>query len=214
MKDTIVPTASFSPMPLLCALLRGETPAWPATSDDVSIAVFLRTARCHGVTPLLDAKFVESGLQESWPQAIRQTCHEDAVAQAMHELATRAETGRILAMLGRAEIRPLLLKGTGLAYSHYPSPVLRPRADVDVLVAPSEREAAWRILQDLGYRRIGGPAGTFGGYQLELHYDDPRGVTHNVDLHWRISNAQSFAWLFTFEDLAAASPHPLTAPCP
>ena len=43
------------------------------------------------------------------------------------------------------------------------------------------------------------------GYQYELHHVDPRGVTHNVDLHWRISNAQSFAWLFAFDELAAAA---------
>ena len=39
---------------------------------------------------------------------------------------------------------------------------------------------------------------------------DAHGMACSVDLHWRISNAQSFAWLFAFEELAAAS-RPLDA---
>ncbi len=32
-----------------------------------------------------------------------------------------------------------------------------------------------------------------------------RGIAHNIDLHWRISDQQSFAWLFSFAELAAAA---------
>lgn len=203
--------------PLICALLRGEPVAWPAANADESIVVFLDDARSQGVMPLLDARFVagsvgdgvsdgaDHGVANTWPEAIRRACHDDAINHGGRELASRAETTRVLAALDREGILPLLMKGTGLAYSHYPRPALRPRADCDLLVAPSQREAARRILHDLGYRRIGGPAGKFVGYQYELHRVDPHGVTHNVDLHWRISNAQSFAWLFAFDELAAAA---------
>ena len=203
-------------LPLICAMLRGESVAWPAANGD-SIVAFIDDARSHGVTPLLDARFVsgtvsggvskgpDHGLANTWPETIRRACHDDAINHAGRELASRAETTRVLAALDRAGVRPLLMKGTGLAYSHYPRPALRPRADCDLLVAPSQRDAARSILHDLGYRRIGGPAGKLVGYQYELHRVDPHGVTHNVDLHWRISNAQSFAWLFAFDELAAAA---------
>ena len=209
----MIATTALPSLPLICALLRDELPAWPEGADDDYVEELLRAARYHGVTPLLDAKFSNRCLQSTWPEAIRLSCHADAVAQAMRELATRAETNRLLAALGSAELVPLIMKGTGLASSHYPSPVFRPRADCDLLVAPSDREAARKILLDLGYRRIAGPAGAYVGYQCGLHYDDPRGVGHNVDLHWRISDEQSFAWLFTFDELSAAAvPVPALGP--
>lgn len=194
-----------SSIPLICALLRGEVPRWPSEIQSDDLAAFLAAARYHGVTPLLDREFVSRPELGSWPDPIRRACHVDAIEHAKRELATRAEMSRILAVLGSAGIASLLMKGAALAYSHYPSPALRPRADCDLLVAPLDRQAAFRFLQDLGYRRVNGPAGTFVGYQLELHYDDPRGIKHTIDVHWHISNAQTFAWLFTFEDLCATS---------
>jgi hypothetical protein len=123
----------------------------------------------------------------------------------MYELASQAELTKVIEGLARSRIKPLLLKGAGLGYSCYPSPALRPRADTDLLVRPSERDKAHRVLEEMGYKRKSGPAGTFVGYQLELHRTDRLGVRHNVDLHWRISNAQSFAWLFPFDDLTASA---------
>ena len=210
-------------LPLLCALLRGESPAWPADAGDEAAEAFLREARYHGVTPLLDARFRKSGSdphfgslsgrvgwEANWPEAILTACREDALVQAVNELARRNELVRVLAGLAEAGVAPLILKGTALAYSHYADPALRPRADTDLLVAPPDRDAALRILRELGYRRVTGPAGTYVGYQAEMTRIDAHGMACSVDLHWRISNAQSFAWLFTFDELAAAS-RPLDA---
>lgn len=211
-------------LPLLCALLRGESPAWPADAGDEAAEAFLREARYHGVTPLLDARFrnpasdtrirpgggERAGSETSWPEAIRRACREDALVQAVNELRRRTELVRVLDVLAAAGVAPLVLKGTALAYSHYADPALRPRADTDLLVAPPDRDAALRILRELGYRRVTGPAGTYVGYQAEMTRIDAHGMACSVDLHWRISNAQSFAWLFTFDELAAAS-RPLDA---
>lgn len=201
----MTPAPAPPALSLICALLRGESPTWPASSDQDGIDAFLATARSHGVAPLLDVRFADGALPAIWPEVIRRACHADAISETVHELAARAETLRVVAALDRAGVRSLLMKGGGLAYSHYPRPALRPRADCDLLVAPSQRDAAWQILQSLGYRRISGPAGKYVGYQFELRHDDPRGFTHDVDLHWRISNAQSFAWFFAFEELATAA---------
>ena len=193
-----------STTPTICALLRGESPEWPAPAGDDGIAEFLRDARYHGVTPLLDARF-RATEAHGWPTAIRQACHEDALVQSMRELMRRTELVRILAALTTVDIVPLILKGTALAYSHYPSPVLRPRADCDLLVAPAFRDAGARVLRKLGYGRVSGPAGDYVGYQFEMAHTDSHGATFTVDLHWRISNAQAFAWLFDFDELASAS---------
>lgn len=192
-------------LPLICALLRGESPAWPADAGDEAVETFLREARYHGVTPLLDARFRQAGSSCDWPEEFRRACREDAVVQAMRELAHRTELVRVLESFAQAGIAALLMKGTALAYSHYADPALRPRADSDVLVAPRDRDAALRILRDMGYRRISGPAAAHVGYQSEMTRTDGRGETTSVDLHWRVSNAQSFAWLLDFDELAAAS---------
>jgi len=220
--------------PLLCALLRGESPAWPPGAGSGDVDAFLREARYHGVTPLLDAQFRKSGsdphsprklgsdlhspgaeesrkggsdphFEDRWPDAIRRACRDDALVQAMNEFRRRTELVRVLAELAKAGIAPLILKGTALAYSHYADPVLRPRADTDLLVAPSDRDSSMRVLRALGYRRVSGPAGAHVGYQFEMTRIDPHGAAYSIDLHWRISNAQAFAWLFSFDELAAAS---------
>ena len=51
------------------------------------------------------------------------------------ELLRKHELVRVLEALARAEVATLLLKGTALAYSLYPAPTLRPRADTDVLIS-------------------------------------------------------------------------------
>jgi hypothetical protein len=73
MHDFAVAIATPSPISLICALLRGEKPGWVADASDGSFEVFLRTARCHGTTPLLDAKFTDGEQREAWPDAIRRT---------------------------------------------------------------------------------------------------------------------------------------------
>jgi len=155
-------TVTAPNLPTLCALLRGESPDWPSFVDNTSIEAFLSGARYHGVTPLLDARFgamPASGLPQvkggstpagdagttSPPEAIRRACHEDALVQSMHELQQRTELVRVLAALTAAGMAPLILKGTALAYSHYASSMLRPRADCDLLVAPAFRDAGARV---------------------------------------------------------------------
>jgi hypothetical protein len=189
---------------LICRLLAGDTVTWTRAGTE-PIDDFLEVGRYHGVLPLLDAKFQSGKDFAAWPQKILVACHEATLARIAYELAHGAEIERVLAALSNAAVTPLLLKGTGLAYSIYSSPMLRPRSDSDLLVPPELRETASRTLEKLGYDRIGGPAGKFVGYQLQLLYRDARGFVHNIDLHWRISNEQSFAWLFSFADLAAAA---------
>lgn len=193
------------PSPLIRAALRGEWPAWPADSDAAFAAGVLRCARHHGVAPLLDLQQRRAGDACRWPDAVRRELRNEAVVHAQRALASTAEVDRILRALAAGGRKPLLLKGTGLAFSHYAYPALRPRADIDVLIEPADGPAGARALHALGYRRIAGPAGRYVGYQIELARDDPAGVTHTVDLHWRISNAQSFAWLFTHAELAASA---------
>jgi len=197
--------APGSPEQSICAILRGEATDWDRGSDPKAVSRFLEAGNDHGVLPLVDAALRSRADVDAWPGAIRAACHERARVQAMHELAHRAEIGRVLEALTEARIGSLLLKGTGLAYGCYPDAILRPRVDTDLLVPREAGEAASGILEAMGYRRALGSAGRFVGYQVALHRDELNGVRHSIDLHWRISDLQSFAWLFSFDELAAAA---------
>lgn len=221
-----------STLPVLRALLQGDRAAWPDAADDAWIAGFLREARWHGVVPLVAARLhppaadpassaaarchdVEQRIQQNAavaPEPIRRAVRDEALVQAMREKLLRAQLRRVAAALAQPGIDALLMKGTALAYGLYPDPALRPRADTDIVVAPTARAAAQRALHDLGYRRGHGPAGSCVGYQVELSRVDTSGET-TLDLHWRVSNAQSFAWLFTHAELAASAlPVPALGP--
>jgi len=266
--------ASFQP--LLCALLRGESPAWPAAGGDADIEAFLREARYHGVVPLLDARFREKvgsdptswegrsdpgsadssddpgrekvgsdptsreggsdpgsadssddpgrawpdALRRAWPEAIRDACREDALVQSMRELVHRTELVRVLAQLANAGVAPLILKGTALAYSHYADPALRPRGDTDLLIPESQILPVAAVLDRLGYARGHGVTGALISYEANWSLDTTAGITHNLDIHWRINNSQILAKLLTYDELAlratplsAFDPH-ARAPCP
>jgi hypothetical protein len=121
----------------------------------------------------------------------------------MYELAHRAELPRVLSALAQAGIEPLILKGTALAYSHYPSPTLRPRGDTDLLVPPDAAAAVARVLQELGYANESSASGEFASCEANWSRIDGLGKSHHLDVHWRASNRRILARVITYEELAA-----------
>lgn len=146
---------------------------------------FRERADYHGVWPL-----VAGGAE-----ALR-----DAAAV---ELLRRRELLEVLRALDDAGVAPLLLKGTALAYSIYPSPVLRPRADTDLLIPDDDRERLEGALLALGYHKPPTISGSLVRYQCGYGREDRFGVEHVLDVHWRVSNTQLFAGALDYEDLAA-----------
>jgi hypothetical protein len=112
-----------------------------------------------------------------------------------------AETSRVLAALVDVGIRPLLMKGLPLAYTHYAAPQLRTAVDVDMIVDPVEFEAAIREFSTLGYTALGDGAVT----QVALVRRDERGAPHVVDLHSHFSGGDLFPDLPAFAELAERS---------
>jgi hypothetical protein len=198
---------------LICATLRGEAPEWPDGNDEAAAARFIGSLRFHGMTALFGAALAGSARGEGWPASVAQWCREQNIAQAVVEMSARAELARVLKACAEARIRPLLLKGAALAYSHYPNPVLRPRGDVDLLVPQFARQAAETTLRRLGYVEALQVAGEFASYQAGWSYRDTLGVDHEIDLHWRIHNSQLLSRLLDYEELVSrAQPLPELAP--
>jgi hypothetical protein len=188
---------------IVCAVLRGEKAAWNDGGDPSAIQGFLGACRYHGVLPLLGQAMGRDAAFRAWPQEIRSVCSNATRQQAMYELAQRAEMVRVLAALAAVDIAPLVLKGTALAHSHYPSPALRPRADTDLLIPPDRRWETAQALEALGYTKGEGMEGEFITTQASWSRTDGLGATHHLDVHWRISNSQVLARTLGYGELVA-----------
>lgn len=124
-----------------------------------------------------------------------------------------AEMRRVMDALGGAGIRAVILKGSALAYTLYPEPWCRTRADLDLLVARADRAAAGRVLQAAGY----GPGDLVSGTWLMQQDLWERALvpdaTQMVDVHVEFTNRAFFAEHFpAAHGLAHAVPAPFAGP--
>lgn len=194
---------------LLAAAIRGESPAWPAGGGPAA-ADLLRVAAEQGLDVLVAAR---AETLTTWPLEIRAALGARLRDACVVEAVREREIVRLLAQLHEAGVRPLLVKGTALAYSHYEAAHLRPRVDTDLLVAAEEVERATVVLEAMGYSRTAQNVGQLVSHQIALVRLDAHGVWHAVDVHWRLANPQVFANLLPVAELiASAVPLPALGP--
>ena len=182
----------------LRAALRGEAAPWPSDLTDGEVSALA----AHGVVPLL---YAAQPLPQFRPEAIRAAAIEPLRADDLRDVL------RSLAMAG---IDVLVLKGTALAYQIYTAPELRPRADVDLLIARDSVAAATRVLESLGYTAAVTSGDRHALRQVSFSRTDAYGVGHEYDVHWDVANNPVFATALRFEELwprstplASLSPH-------
>ncbi len=178
----------------------GEPDSVPSRAD-ASIDALTRRARFHGALPLIHAH--AAALAGVAPRALLDAAASEARAFAAFELAQRPLIAEVVDALDRAGCRPLLLKGAALAHSHYAAPWQRPRADIDVLVAPETRSAAEAALAARGFERAPQLPGDLVSYQATWTARGDGGREHSVDLHWRVNNALTLARLLAHSELVA-----------
>ena len=186
---------------LICSLLRGEAVGWQGVGVDGEITDFLARADYHGVAPLVDVCLRNPLLTNGWPDAIRSRCRQRAIFEAVRNLAQHGEIARLLKGFHEAQLRPLILKGTALAYNLYPSPALRPRSDIDLLVPACDKRRSEEVMRSMGYVLDGVPMGKHISHQSSWSHVDRLGTTHDVDLHWRANNSPVLAKLLDYRDM-------------
>lgn len=185
---------------LFCSILKGEIRRWlPASS--LELQRFINYLRIHGLTTLFFDAVMKNGDTLAYPAELITCCHEQFRARAIIEIATQRELSRVLLALRASGIKPLLLKGTPLAHTHYPNPIVRIRGDTDLLIPREQRTRTQQILQDLGYETTIHVTGEFISYQTTWSREDDLGVLHDLDVHWRVNNSQVLAQLLTYEEL-------------
>jgi hypothetical protein len=185
----------------LAAILRGEHPAWPS-GDERFAESFLERAEYHGVLALIHGLLKrDPEAVRDWPPAVLQSCRDSAVGQVMWELRHRALLTETLSQLAAASIRPVLFKGTALAYTLYPEGVLRSRGDTDFIIPPQAQSIVANTLSALGFERGCAVSGESVSYQASFTRTEPSGDAHTLDVHWRINNSELLSRLFTHEEL-------------
>jgi len=122
---------------------------------------------------------------------------------AVIEALRARELGRVLDALDEGGVRPVLMKGAALAYTHYERPELRPHSDVDFMIPADARDTVARALTAIGYCRPAEIDGDIAIGQFHFTREDEHGYQHALDVHWRASNVRAFADVVTYEELAA-----------
>jgi putative nucleotidyltransferase-like protein len=197
----------------LCARLSGE---------DVPLSsTIVATARRHRMHLVLAAAARAEELAEPAGAAILAELRKAEVVEIIRERTLRS----LLHQFAAAGVDALLLKGAGLAYTLYPSPHVRPRADLDLMVARAALERAGSTLAAGGWMRAAESDAEL--VTAERHYvlsgvlGGPAAFAEQLDLHWKIAIPQLFGDTVTFEELrsravpvAALGPHARTLSAP
>ena len=189
--------SSREPLTLIAAFLRGNVTRWSDLALDAQ--TFLDLCREHEVEGLCFERLSKLDSTAGWPRQVWEELSDAARTRAAEELLRKAEIRRVVAALADAGIRPILLKGTPLAYTVYDSPASRPRADTDVIVSGADVEAARQVMRSLSYVETVQCHELLS--QFEVQRCDRFGVIHAFDVHWSISTQPVFAGLLTYDAL-------------
>jgi hypothetical protein len=192
------------------AVLRGETVGWGSVG--ATAADFAAACREQDLMGLVYRRLSGSGWR-NWPRDVRTAVEREARAAAAAELLRKREVTVALNGLAAHGIRPILLKGTPLAYTVYESPSQRPRGDTDLLIPRDQVNRAREVMARLGYGATNYCDGELLFRQFELARADRFGVDHRFDVHWQISTQAAFADLLSYAELdAEAVPVPGLGP--
>lgn len=183
-----------------------NSPQWPGQADTEIEKKIWQAGMEHGVLALCSYKLHSIAAENSLSGSLRERLKSIERQAAITELLREKEIKDILARLAAEDIQPLLLKGTPLAYSLYPAPYLRPRCDTDFFFTDNGvAEQAWNMVREMGYRRPHAVSGKFVSHEFSCFRTGPAGLSHCLDFHWKLSNNQTYARIFSFDELMDAS---------
>ena len=190
---------------LSCKALRAEPAPWPEAAHPDFGAQFLEGTAYHGVQGLLHHQIRSAPGWNGWPADLCEGLARETRRETALELVRKPKLVRVLDALAERGVHPLLMKGTPLAYTHYPSPSLRQRGDTDMLIRKPDLETTRQVLAELGYEHQNAVSGELVSYQFTTIKRDVHGVPHALDVHWKITNCQALAEALTYQELAFQS---------
>jgi hypothetical protein len=165
----------------------------PASPPAMVSSEVLHQLERHRLAPLAWDALTTSGAAAAWPEPLQASLRRASAAQALVSELLDAELRRVVAAIGAAGIRAVLVKGAALAYTHYRRPHLRPRSDSDLVIDEADRDATANVLSTLGYVRSDAVDGGLITQQFQWTRVLNPGLVHAVDVHWRVFNPHLFA---------------------
>jgi hypothetical protein len=135
---------------------------------------------------------------EELPEACAERVAKEAIDRTKWELRHRQCLAALFDRMADVGIRPLVLKGTALAYWLYDEPAARVRGDTDLLVAESELDGARAALAQSGFA---GGAASRHALQEQWLFAAEDGSRHEIDLHWHALNSPALAHILAPDEL-------------
>jgi hypothetical protein len=162
----------------------------------------VQSAIDNGVAQLLHHVLSRSESWSEFPASFRESLTRPVRQSMAYDMVREQDLGPLLGQLHEAGIRYLLLKGAGLAFTHYERPFLRERCDTDILFADQATfDRAWVLLKSLGYQRRNTLSGEFVGYQHCCWRQIGSGTQQALDCHIKINDYLFYADAFGFDEL-------------
>jgi hypothetical protein len=151
---------------------------------------FLETLRFNRLTPLIYHTLAQFPQQEVGEVPLLEELRQDYFAGLRLYQTQERETLHLLEVLSSAGVEVILLKGGDIRRRVYDDPVCRPMSDVDVLIAPAERDQARTALSRKGYTMMSHDLGIRPGFNVRFGWEETYASARSdefwVDLQWEI----------------------------
>lgn len=135
----------------ILSLLKNELPILPDISREQWDELFF-LLKSHYISPLIYHRVSVLPRELQPPTEVVNQLRTAFLNNRVQCFKTEKQIGGISDAFAQNGTRALFLKGSALAWSVYPDPVLRLFADIDILVVPENVNSARRILESLGYK--------------------------------------------------------------
>jgi hypothetical protein len=150
----------------------------------------LSKSRREGVDALLYTHLRDlEGVTSQVPQAILAHLKAGYQGNLARNIVLTEHWTELIGLLAREEVGIITLKGMALVHTVYPDIGLRPMADVDMLIHPSDMPTVKRAFRDAGYRT---PGETMEAEEAFRGYLDFVRDSTIVDLHWELAHYSRF----------------------
>lgn len=160
----------------------------------------LKIAQQERVTSWLHRALKDSPLV---PSQVRGQLHQHYRETGARIAQMRTALAEAVRVLDRHGVPVVLLKGAALQYQLWEGIGLRPWSDLDLLVRPSDVDAAVTALATVGYRiaRTETRPGTTIAHESELLLEGPGGML--IDLHWSLFDSPAHQFSSADSDLVS-----------
>ena len=187
---------------VLTLALRGDSTPLRYVEHPTAQAAVLHEAAQWCLEPLLRRLLLDRGEWSAVPAGLKEAFGAAARRESAFEALRFREARRVLSALGDAGVECLVLKGTALAYTHYPMAYLRPRSDTDLFIRKRDRSLVTDVLNGLNYE-LSNSVSRDAVHSQCMFKRKEGPFKHVIDLHWAIGNPQLFRGMLSFDELLA-----------